>query len=66
MGYGRAGSVVVHDVLDYALVVGCPAKIIGWVDKSGYQMTMIRETDKHIIMYSVCLLYTSPSPRDCS
>ena len=48
-----AGSVVVHDVPDYALVVGCPAKIIGWVDKSGYQMTMIRETDKHIIMYSV-------------
>lgn len=30
-----AGSVVTHDVPDYALVVGIPAKKIGWVCKCG-------------------------------
>lgn len=30
-----AGAVVVHDIPDYALVVGNPAKIIGSVDESG-------------------------------
>lgn len=30
-----AGAVVTHDVPDYALVVGGPAKIIGYVNKKG-------------------------------
>ena len=33
-----AGSVVLKDVPDYALVVGNPAKIIGWVDKKGNRL----------------------------
>ena len=32
-----AGSVVCHDVPDYALVVGSPARIIGYVDESGHR-----------------------------
>jgi acetyltransferase-like isoleucine patch superfamily enzyme len=30
-----AGSVVVHDVADYALVAGVPARRIGWVGRAG-------------------------------
>tara|TARA_Y100000996_G_scaffold379652_1_gene333055 strand:- start:266 stop:847 length:582 start_codon:yes stop_codon:yes gene_type:complete len=30
-----AGSVVLNDVPDFALIVGNPGKIIGWVDKKG-------------------------------
>jgi len=30
-----AGSVVIHDVPDFALVAGVPARQIGWVDRSG-------------------------------
>ncbi len=30
-----AGSVVTHDVPDYALVVGNPARIVGWVNELG-------------------------------
>ena len=30
-----SGSVITRDVPDYALVVGNPGKIIGWVDKRG-------------------------------
>ncbi|HWA91772.1 MAG TPA: DapH/DapD/GlmU-related protein [Rhizomicrobium sp.] len=30
-----AGAVVTHDVPDYALVVGAPARRIGWVSRSG-------------------------------
>ena len=33
-----AGSVVVSDVLDYELVVGNPAKHIGWVGKGGCRL----------------------------
>lgn len=33
-----AGSVVTKDIKDYALVVGNPARIIGWVDKSGNKL----------------------------
>ena len=33
-----AGSVVTDDVLNYALVVGVPAKQIGWVGKSGVKL----------------------------
>jgi UDP-2-acetamido-3-amino-2,3-dideoxy-glucuronate N-acetyltransferase len=33
-----AGAVVTKDVPAYALVVGNPGKIIGWVDKKGYKL----------------------------
>ena len=33
-----AGSVVVRDVPDFALIVGNPGKIIGWVDKKGARL----------------------------
>lgn len=39
-----AGSVVIKDVPDFALVVGAPARQIGWVGKSGYKLI---ERGKH-------------------
>ena len=33
-----AGSVVTHDVPDYALVAGNPARQIGWVSKCGHSL----------------------------
>ena len=46
-----AGSVVISDVPDFALVVGNPGKIIGWVDKKGNRL----EFDKY--GNSACGLY---------
>ncbi|RAX57586.1 N-acetyltransferase [Helicobacter monodelphidis] len=34
-----AGSVIIHDVPAYALMVGNPARQIGWVDKGGNRMS---------------------------
>jgi acetyltransferase-like isoleucine patch superfamily enzyme len=34
-----SGSVVVKDVPDFALVVGSPAKRVGWVGKAGHPLT---------------------------
>jgi len=33
-----AGSVVTRDVPDYALVAGCPARQIGWVNEDGHKL----------------------------
>lgn len=33
-----AGAVVTHDVSDHALVVGCPARAIGWVSRTGERL----------------------------
>ncbi len=33
-----AGAVVTHDVPDYALVVGVPARVVGWVSEHGEQL----------------------------
>lgn len=33
-----AGAVVTKDVPDFALVVGCPAKIVGWVSEAGVKL----------------------------
>jgi UDP-2-acetamido-3-amino-2,3-dideoxy-glucuronate N-acetyltransferase len=38
-----AGSVVISDVPDFALVVGSPAKRVGWVGKSG--VPLVRDGD---------------------
>lgn len=38
-----AGSVVTKDVPDYALVVGNPAKIVGWVSEGGKKMNFEKE-----------------------
>jgi acetyltransferase-like isoleucine patch superfamily enzyme len=42
-----AGSVVVRDVPDYALVVGNPAKRIGWVGSAGHPLKL-NENDEWI------------------
>ena len=34
-----AGSVVVHDVADFALVAGSPARRVGWVGRAGAPLT---------------------------
>jgi len=44
-----AGSVVTKDVPDYALVVGCPAKIIGYVCKCGKKLEKICRTCNTIL-----------------
>tara|TARA_B100000959_G_scaffold270464_1_gene317424 strand:+ start:301 stop:882 length:582 start_codon:yes stop_codon:yes gene_type:complete len=33
-----AGSVVTKDVPDFALIIGNPGKLIGWVDKKGHRL----------------------------
>jgi UDP-2-acetamido-3-amino-2,3-dideoxy-glucuronate N-acetyltransferase len=38
-----AGSVVTKDVPDYALIVGVPGKIIGWVSEAGKRLEFNRE-----------------------
>jgi len=38
-----AGSVVTKDVPDYALVVGVPAKIIGWVSEAGKRLNFDKD-----------------------
>lgn len=38
-----AGSVVIKDVPDFALVVGSPARRIGWVGKAGHQLKPVRD-----------------------
>ncbi|HKI77837.1 MAG TPA: acyltransferase [Ignavibacteriaceae bacterium] len=38
-----AGSVVTKDVPDFALVVGVPAKIVGWVSEAGEKLTFYKE-----------------------
>ena len=35
-----AGSVVTKDVLDYALVIGSPARHVGWVSRSGQKLSL--------------------------
>ena len=38
-----AGSVVVKNVPDFALVVGCPARHIGWVSRAGQRLRFDEE-----------------------
>ncbi len=41
-----SGSTVLHDVLDHALVVGSPARQIGWVCKCGERLNQIEDDDE--------------------
>ena len=36
-----AGAVVVHDVVDFALVAGVPARRVGWVGRAGWRLTEV-------------------------
>jgi UDP-2-acetamido-3-amino-2,3-dideoxy-glucuronate N-acetyltransferase len=38
-----AGAVVTKDVPDFALVVGSPAKIIGWVSEAGKRLNFDKD-----------------------
>lgn len=40
-----AGATVIHDVPDFALVVGVPARQIGWVGKSGSPLEQVSATE---------------------
>ncbi|SMO45317.1 N-acetyltransferase [Propioniciclava tarda] len=40
-----AGAVVVHDVPDYALVAGVPARRIKWVGRSGFPLEQIGDNE---------------------
>lgn len=39
-----AGSTVLHNVADYALVAGSPARRVGWVGKQGVPLERVDET----------------------
>jgi acetyltransferase-like isoleucine patch superfamily enzyme len=40
-----AGSVVMRDVRDYALVVGNPARQVGWVGPAGVRLQQVTDVD---------------------
>ena len=70
-----AGAVVTHDVPDFGLVIGVPARLRGWVCRCGKKLTSPADsrwicscgrTYDQKAGCELCLLYTSPSPRDCS
>lgn len=40
-----AGAVVTHDVADYAMVVGNPGRIVGWMCRCGVKLELSRDAD---------------------
>lgn len=46
-----AGAVITKDVPNYAMVVGNPAKIIKWVSKSGYPMSLVSVDEKYATFF---------------
>jgi UDP-2-acetamido-3-amino-2,3-dideoxy-glucuronate N-acetyltransferase len=40
-----AGSVVIHNVKDYELVGGTPARHLGWVGHAGYRLVLVNDQD---------------------
>lgn len=46
-----AGSIVTKNVPPHALVVGNPAKIAGWMSKSGFKMSLISKEKDYDIFY---------------
>ena len=67
-----AGAVVSRDVPDYALVVGVPARQVGWMSRhgerldlplSGEGLAICRATgERYRLMNDTCLLIENPSP----
>lgn len=49
-----SGAVVTRDVPDYALVLGTPARIVGWVAPSGERMTLTTRPDGSAVLVSPC------------
>lgn len=47
-----AGAIVTKSVPDYGLVVGCPAKLIGFVSKTGNKLKFEKEDGNHVVMKS--------------
>jgi UDP-2-acetamido-3-amino-2,3-dideoxy-glucuronate N-acetyltransferase len=47
-----AGAVVTRDVPDYAMIVGNPARVIGWMCECGIKLDMTR--DPHLDEVSTC------------
>ena len=47
-----AGAVIKHNVPDYALMVGVPAKQIGWMSRYGEQLHF--ENEKEGLAYALC------------
>ena len=47
-----AGSTVTHNVVPYALMVGVPAKQIGWVSKAGFKLDL--PVNSSSIIYAIC------------
>jgi acetyltransferase-like isoleucine patch superfamily enzyme len=45
-----AGAVVTKDVQDYALVVGNPARQVGWVGKAGKQLETVDQVNNGILV----------------
>lgn len=50
-----AGSVITKNVKNYALMLGNPAKQVGWVDKSGQKLLFINQ--KAFSQYEQCFYY---------
>lgn len=46
-----AGSIVTKDVTDYGLVIGCPARLIGFVCECGMSLKEKKLTNRNIILY---------------
>ena len=69
-----AGAVVTKDIPAYALVVGNPAKQIGWMSEYGHRLSFNEKgiavcpesKEQYLLKNNSCLLYTSPSPRDAT
>ncbi len=61
-----AGAVVTHDVVDHALVVGNPARMLGWVSRSGDRLgpdlICPRTGDRYREFDTGLILIDSPQP----
>jgi UDP-2-acetamido-3-amino-2,3-dideoxy-glucuronate N-acetyltransferase len=49
-----AGSVLTHDVPDYALVYGNPARVQGWMCQCGIRLNFIKEDDHETAICEQC------------
>jgi len=55
-----AGSVVIRDIPDYALVAGVPARRIGWVGKAGVPLETLEENKYKCPQTGAIYLQTGP------